>query len=324
MKSFSCCLRLLSSAVEQLTCNQQAPSSNLGGGFAQYFLLSSVFSTSMNLLVLGDLHYRKGNPVSELKLAKFNQLSKPDVLLLVGDNAEYDPRLLNYKKLFSHIDRVFDCAVVFVAGNHELWSNNSRWPLKSAEALLFDTYPKFAERFGVHYLESENFIAGDWTIAGTYGHYDYSLGGPLSTATFDSQRHTLDGRILHWGDRNRMCLERPSKVLCTTLMAGLEHRLETVSGNLITVSHTVPSIAAIGKPRNKKQKFFDDFSGTTLLADTIAKHQPRYHFCAHTHEYTRTKIGDTLVVNTGGGYNALSAVYLDTKTGKVERKVLPV
>src|SRR5689334_12964541 len=118
----------------------------------------------MRLLVTSDLHYNhsKSTELAEDLIRQINRIGG-DVLLVVGDTAVSDgDSLERCLSLFR-----FAGPRLFLAGNHELWTNG----YDSYHLFNFEL-PKRVESLGWQWLESKPFVARDIAIAGTVGWYD--------------------------------------------------------------------------------------------------------------------------------------------------------
>ena len=155
----------------------------------------------MKIIVLSDLHFANDD-FSLRILAGLEKVTseKPDALLLCGDNVEVSGNCRTHRYLFTFLRSKFDCPIGFVAGNHDLWT--SRWQIKS-EAMLNEILPEIAEKNKVEYLENKIMQVGKWNIAGTYGHYDYSLAGLSDKVTMQDVKNfyiTIEGKTICWMD----------------------------------------------------------------------------------------------------------------------------
>src|SRR5205085_3609013 len=92
-----------------------------------------------------------------------------DVLLVVGDTATADgPALEQCLSRFQ-----FAGPKLFVAGNHELWTNR-----QDSYAEFREVFPKRIRDLGWQWLQSEPFVQNNVAIVGNVGWYDYSFADP--------------------------------------------------------------------------------------------------------------------------------------------------
>src|SRR2546423_5950490 len=121
----------------------------------------------MRLLLTADLHYnhaRSRTPAADL--IRTINATGGDVLILVGDTAVADGDSLEQcLSLFT-----FAGPKLFVAGNHELWTNSGE-----SYAIYTKQLPQRVRDAGWQWLEDDPFIAGDTAIVGSVGWYDYSF-----------------------------------------------------------------------------------------------------------------------------------------------------
>ena len=121
----------------------------------------------MRLFLTADLHYNhpKSRPLADELIDRMNA-SGGDVLIVIGDTAVFDGTAL--EECLSRFR--FDGPRLFVAGNHELWTNSS-----DSYGVFTEDLPRRVRALGWRWLESEPFVAGDIAIVGTVGWYDYSF-----------------------------------------------------------------------------------------------------------------------------------------------------
>mgnify|MGYP001565311139 CR=1 FL=1 len=275
----------------------------------------------MKVLILSDLHmdYGKNGYLTMKKEAVIKDLGANfDCILLCGDNAEFDGEFFNHKRLFRFLRNRFSCPLGFIIGNHELWSGR----FISPEMLLYKHFKDIALEEGLVYLEDQNLTINNWTIAGTYAHYDYSLGRishGITKENFIIGVAKINGVDYQWIDKNFIYWEKPDEDICSDLTSGFENRIKNVERKLITISHTVPNQDLIGHENSLKQDFYGAFSGTIKLEEIIKKFPIDYHFCGHTHARTQAPIGGALAMNVGMDYDRWSHLILNTENRSIER-----
>ncbi|MEI6732027.1 MAG: metallophosphoesterase [archaeon] len=274
----------------------------------------------MKALIFSDLHlnnprWRSGPYVDTL----FPE-EDFDVLLLGGDNAEPSPNRENHYRLFDHLQRKIRCPIAFVAGNHDIWDSD---PSHTAEELLFGVYPEMAMKMGVHYLETTNLDIKNWTIVGTYGHYDYSF--PAVDDDRQKMKDVETGRLITFTESGKVKRERTyqdflkinmgkttNPDLCNKILDRFEMRVRHARGSLMTISHTLPDISFAGTSAEARSPY----SGSKRLGEIIKTHWSAYHFCGHTHHYFNGKFGSVDAVNIGSGGDTFRYVILDTTSSK--------
>src|SRR4051812_3326152 len=121
----------------------------------------------MRLLVTADLHFnhRGSRPVAERLIDDMNAAGG-DGALLVGDTAVADGDSL--EQCLSRF--TIRGPRLFVAGNHELWTEGG-----DSYKLFHEDLPRRVRAAGWHWLEGEPFVAGEAAIVGSVGWYDYSF-----------------------------------------------------------------------------------------------------------------------------------------------------
>ena len=241
-----------------------------------------------------------------------------DCVLLCGDNAEFDYDFFSHERTFEFFKEIFNCPIALVAGNHCLWGKGHY----SSRDLLYNQYQQLATEFGLIYLENENLQIGDFTIVGTYGHYDYSLGkvgNGITKENFLTGRAIIGDKVHGWVDKSYMDWQgKTDEEITRELMENFINRISNKKGQLITLSHTLPNMDVVGHPLSKLQNFLGAYSGTLLLEEIIRENEPLYHFCGHTHAEATSKIGKTKVINIGSSFKNLKYALLDTAKNTVE------
>src|SRR5438045_3918881 len=126
-----------------------------------------VYALPMRILVTADLHYNHGKSkaLAEALIDEMNAVPA-DVLLVVGDTAVSDGDWIEQCLSRFH----FGGPKLFVAGNHELWTNGS-----DSYRLFREQLPARVRAIGWRWLEGNAFVAGDVAIVGSVGWYDYSF-----------------------------------------------------------------------------------------------------------------------------------------------------
>jgi len=272
-------------------------------------------------LVLSDLHHIKESPVSCKKKRAITSLShrnKFDLVLLCGDNAELINDLSNHEDLFGFLKKTFECPIGFIPGNHELWGKVIS---VSSEKLLYEIFPRVAELMEMKYLESSNIILDGWTIAGTYGHYDYSLGRTgkaVRLENFKTGKLVLNGKENTWNDHEYMDWgKKKNEEVCTELAKGLEKRIKGIEKNLIVITHGAPGYELSGYPSSTIQDFLGAFTGSEKFAQICEKYPVSYYFFGHTHSTAKGKINNATLVNVGSDYKNLAYCILDTEKKEI-------
>ncbi len=281
----------------------------------------------MKHLILFDLHYQHANSLSRKKLDRIEEIEGDfDSLILGGDNAELTFGLQNHHILFDRLKRRFTCPTGFVVGNHELWGklfNISSW------RLFNETFPTLGKEYGFVYLEKSNLDVQNFSFVGTYGHFDYSfLRQGVGVTIEDLLKGTIiaEGKRLTWNDVKYMDWEgMRDEEVCTKIVKSFGERIESSSGKIISVSHTIPSLALNGWPDSLEQFFLESYSGSNLIGNILETYGGEYHFCGHTHIKARNIIKNTDCINLGSDYNLLRYVILQTgEESKVEEREIVI
>jgi Icc-related predicted phosphoesterase len=266
----------------------------------------------MRALLFSDLHIGLRGVEKLEMITKIN--ATPDAVILCGDNAEVTKDLFYHQVLFQLVQKKFQCPVGFICGNHDLYGKRIN---ESVEEMLFEHYPRLAKHTGVIYLEQENLRVQDCTFSGTYAHYDYSFSSVFDRNDLRTGRTIIGKREHIWVDKEEMLLQETDEGLCHRLLDAWESRLS--GENLITISHTVPSLKLNAWRKSPANEFLICYSGAAGIEKIIRKYQPAFHFCGHTHKYARARMGKTDVRNISGHYDILTYIELDTQNKTVKR-----
>jgi predicted phosphodiesterase len=273
----------------------------------------------MKILMLSDLHHHPNNPLSNKKLKVIKGLKdKFEAVLLLGDNAEATKNFGYHHHLFKSLRERFECSIGFVVGNHDFWAK--KYDL-TAEQVLYEVMPKLAKEYDLTYLENENLKLSDLEIAGTYGHYDYSLSKNNEAVTLQNIENysiNLFNHPITWRDGEKIELGNiTNDQLCSKLLINFQSRIINTKRPLITASHTIPSRQVSGHPDSLMQEFCLAYSGSTKLEEIIAKSKAKMHFCGHTHAISQMQINKTRIVNVSSDYEVLRYIILDENSGKL-------
>jgi predicted phosphodiesterase len=276
----------------------------------------------MRLLVTADLHFnhRHSKPLAQELIREMNAAGG-DVLLIVGDTAAADgDELEQCLSLFR-----FSGPKLFVAGNHELWTQRN-----DSYALLVDELPRRVRALGWQWLQTDPFAADGMTFLGSIGWYDYgfardTLGiprrfyqhkiSPGAAERFSEFGHLFEpgGDIppasreimARWNDGRFVKLHRPDEVFVEELLAQMKAQLESSAGarQIVAAVHHVPFGALLPPGHRAQWDFARAYLGTPRIGDLLGQYPNVTHvFCGHSHFPVETRIGSIQAVNIGSGY----------------------
>lgn len=135
------------------------------------------------LTITGDIHYPTTSAHQIREMTSDIRSHSPNAIALIGDVAE----------VYQGIGKFEDCLQIFrkelpnipilvLPGNHDLWVNEHETNFDSRK--LFDELlPKVTRDAGCFWLETENYVAGEVALIGSYLHYNYTAKdktGPIS------------------------------------------------------------------------------------------------------------------------------------------------
>jgi predicted MPP superfamily phosphohydrolase len=125
----------------------------------------------MKLVHLSDLH-TNSLPYSTIRSI---QKIEPDVIVLGGDIATGEGGECSLESIFVEFRKLTSIPILFIPGNHDLWS--IFWPpqINSSDIAFYTDIPKLCKENNILYLETDSLIKDDWLLSGTIGWYDYSF-----------------------------------------------------------------------------------------------------------------------------------------------------
>ncbi|HEY2585864.1 MAG TPA: metallophosphoesterase [Tepidisphaeraceae bacterium] len=287
----------------------------------------------MRLLVTADLHYnhRHSKPLAEQLIAQMNAAGG-DLLLVIGDTATAEgddlERCLSLFRFPGH--------KLFVAGNHELWSQRP-----DSYSLYTDELPRRVRSLGWQWLETEPFAAGEVTIVGSVGWYDYAFArdalgiprrfyehkvSPGAAARFSEFAHLFDSEddippasrdvLARWNDGKFVRLHRSDEAFLAELMSRMEQQLSAAatSRQVIAAVHHVPFGELLPPTRGAQWDFARAYLGSPRIGELLAAAPNVSHvLCGHSHFPAEAHLGPIHAINLGSGYRYKTFRALDLK-----------
>ena len=276
----------------------------------------------MRLLVTADLHYnhRHGKPLAEQLIAEMNAAGG-DVLLVVGDTATADgDDLERCLSLFR-----FPGPKLFVAGNHELWTHRP-----DSYSIFTDELPRRVRSMGWRWLETEPFSAGDVSILGSVGWYDYSFArdtlgiprrfyehkvSPGAAERFSEFAHLFEPSddvppasrevLARWNDGKFVKLHRSDEAFLAELINRIEQQLSAAAGSrrVVAAVHHVPIRELLPPTRGAQWDFARAYLGSPRIGELLARAPNVSHVvCGHSHFAAEARLGPIHAINIGSGY----------------------
>jgi hypothetical protein len=278
----------------------------------------------MRLLVTADIHYnhRRSRAPAEALIAQMNAAGG-DGVLVVGDTACLDGDWLERcLGLFS-----IRGPKLFVAGNHELWTNG-----RDSLAGLDEELPRRVRAMGWHWLTGGPWRMGGWAIVGNVGWYDYSFApadlgiprrffeakmSPGAAATLGGHAELLAGQdispgamglIARWNDGVHVKLGMSDEQFLERCIGELSRDLASVADarNVLMAVHHVPDEALLpphAPPPRSVWAFARAYLGSGRMMRAIEKFpNVRKVVCGHSHFAARALIGGIEAVNIGSSY----------------------
>lgn len=232
----------------------------------------------MKIGVLSDLHadtnskaLREGETFSSL-LSELLKEKEVDLLLLAGDNtgeAEAS-HVLNQE-----IENKSGVPVLFVPGNHDLWSRtNGR---KDTEKLYRELTEKPESLIG-----KPRILSDEWAVAGTGGWYDYGYA--------DHKKYTIEEfekkhfRFAHWNDAHYVHWKKSDPEIAEEMYVQLQQDLHSVgSRKIILMTHIVTHPDFVVPLPNKMYSYFNAFLGSTSYEKLYQDFPIHYSIMGHVH-----------------------------------------
>jgi predicted phosphodiesterase len=276
----------------------------------------------MRILLTADLHFNhpRGRTLAENLIDQMNTAGG-DVLVVIGDTAVADGDMM--ERCLSRF--TFTGPKLFVAGNHELWTNGS-----DSYEIFTTTLPKRVRDLGWHWLETDPFVAGDLAIVGSVGWYDYSFASPElgiprrfyaakispgAAERFASMAPLFETTddilpiareiIARWNDGKFVKLGRGDDVFLQEILDRLERQLMSLSHmkHVIACIHHVPLRELLPPPHSAQWDFAKAFMGSERIGQILlACPNVRNVFCGHSHLARDVMVGDIHAINIGSGY----------------------
>ncbi|MEX0569547.1 MAG: metallophosphoesterase [Candidatus Njordarchaeota archaeon] len=239
----------------------------------------------MRILFLGDIHYPREAAIL-FDLLRLIENKKPDIIAICGDILNHaDIFLLD--KLLRKIHRRTKTRIIAVMGNHDFWiirrKTISSWD-------LIQSYEKAMKKHDDVLLWEEPFVEEGIAIVGVPGWYDFSFAPfSLGFTRIDFLRGTYGGFI--WNDvRYAKFAEEPEEITKIHTQK-LEKQISKIGNNqIIVILHFIPMKDFLIYNGNPNHDFWNAYSGSELLGETILKHNQkiRYVFFGH-HSYKKLK-----------------------------------
>jgi len=290
----------------------------------------------MRILATADLHYNHGKStrLADELIDCINGLSF-DVLLLIGDTATSDGDAL--ERCLAGFE--FEGPKLFVAGNHELWTNGD-----NSYQLFKEELPRRVRDAGWQWLEGQPFISDEFAIVGSIGWYDYSFAqeqlgiprrfyeqkvSPGAAEQLDKYRHLLEAAddapphareiVARWNDGQFVKLHRSDEAFLDELLTDLNRQLETLRNReVIAAIHHLPFAQLLPPSHNAQWDFAKAYLGTVKIGELLLQY-PNIStlLCGHSHFAAEAQVEHIHALNIGSGYRAKQCVMLDVHGGQI-------
>lgn len=276
----------------------------------------------MRLLVTADLHFnhRHSKPLAEQSIREMNAAGG-DVLLVIGDTAVADGDEIERCLLLFE----FRGPKLFVAGNHELWTNRD-----DSYSIFQHELPRRVRELGWRWLETEPYVSDGVTIVGSVGWYDYSFArdglgiprrfyqskiSPGAAGRFsefaglfvpsDDIPPASRKVVARWNDGKFVKLHRSDEAFLDELLQRMEWQLTAAAGarRVIAAVHHVPFHELLPPTRGAQWDFARAYLGSPRLGELLSRSANVSHvLCGHSHFAAEAHIGPIHAINIGSGY----------------------
>lgn len=279
----------------------------------------------MRILVTADLHYdiaRSREPARAVADQICGQ--RADVLMVLGDVAGRDADIVRQcLRLFDG----FAGRKLFVAGNHDIWTDPGACSLERLEVTL----PAICRETGFHPLDVEPLILDGVGFVGSMGWYDYSfrpehLGIPLrfyenkiapgAAARLARYAHLVEetGDVpeaslrmgTRWMDGEHARLPMGDGAFCDRLLSRFDEHLGRVAARcdrIIVGLHHLPFRELVVTHDDPSWAFGAAFMGSGRFGEALlAEPKVSHAFCAHSHHADRVRVGHVECINVGCTY----------------------
>jgi predicted phosphohydrolase len=262
----------------------------------------------MRVLATADLHFNHAHskPLAKHIIDEMNALSAdvlppdvlpPDVLLVVGDTSVADGTgLEECLSLFK-----FDGPKLFVAGNHELWTQSD-----DSYRIFKNDLPRRVRALGWQWLQDDPFVRDDLAIVGSVGWYDYSFAvESLQIPLEDYQRGATTRIPARWNDSRFVKLHRSDRTFLDDLIAHLRSQLDALRSarEVFVAVHHVPFREFLPPRRGAQWDFARAYLGSDRIGDLIREFENVHTvLCGHSHFPVEAEIGPIRAINIGSGY----------------------
>jgi hypothetical protein len=256
----------------------------------------------VNLAFTSDLHVDHHPEVVEL-IARQSVAARVDVLIIAGDvTSEIDTLAEVLRRFRAHVPRV-----VYVPGNHDLWSLDGS--ADSRERYL-EVFPAMCTRLAVDYLPSGPVVLDGLSLVGQTGWYDYSLRDPRLDVEVPLAAYERGSfGPLSWSDRRYMAWpDVDDRTLTAYMVARLRADLAVTPRDrpAWVITHMLPFAELVAR-KPLPWGFVGGFLGAAALGDEIHRAvaeglDVRRAIAGHTHFRREARIAGFTAETSPIGY----------------------
>lgn len=195
-----------------------------------------------------------------------------DLLLLAGDNSS---NAFLSQKVIDEIKEKSQADLLFVPGNHDLWSRKNG---VSNTRELYDFFTSQPENL----VGNPRILSEKWAIAGTGGWYDYGYGNheKYTMEEFSKKQYRFaswnDKQFINWGESDREVSKK--------MLDQLEKDLLSVGDrHIILMTHVATHPEFVVPLPNKIYDYFNAFLGSSSYESLYTRFSIKYSLMGHVH-----------------------------------------
>lgn len=246
----------------------------------------------MKIGMISDLHVdvndtilKKGESFAQLVAEKANN-EKVDFLLIAGDNSS-EAGLS--KQINKKIQALVTAKVLFVPGNHDLWSR------ENGVTDTFSLYKDFLKQ-PESIIGQPVILSDEWAIVGATGWYDYGYANhkEYTLEKFEEKKY----RFAYWNDAHYIHWDKSDQEVSAAMLEQLERDLQSVGDRKVfLMTHMATHGEFVVPLPNKMYDYFNAFLGSKSYEQLYDRYPIKYSNIGHVHMRKIIKEEDTVFIS---------------------------